>query len=119
MDELLIVDGVKVKAPSSLTWGLQDNSDSDAGRDNDDLMHKNRTSQKRKLNLSWNGPTPAETAAILQAFNPEYIEVTYNDAMSGEAETRTFYVGDRSAPVAIWTVNHKRYTSISFNIIER
>lgn len=111
----------EIKAPSSFQWGLEDNSASDAGRvqDENDTMYKNRTSQKRKISLSWNGTTPEETAEILQAFNPEYIFVKYPDAMSGKEEVREFYVGGRSAPVKIWTINNKRYSNVSFNIIER
>ena len=116
---MIKVNGTVIKTPSSFTWGLQDVSDSASGRTQDALMHKNRVSQKRKISLGWNNPTDKETAQILQAFNPEYIDVTYPDAMSGKEETRTFYVGDRSAPMKIWTVNNKRYSQISFNIIER
>lgn len=107
--------------PSALTWGLMDNSASDAGRvqDENDTMYKNRTSQKRKLNLSWNAPTPQMAARILQAVNDEYFSVTYPDAMSGTNETRVLYVGDRTAPMKIWTVNNKRYEQLSFNLIER
>ncbi len=82
-------------------------------------MHKNRVGQKRKIALGWNNPTKEEAAAILQAFNPEYINVTYPDAMSGTDETREFYVGDRSAPMKMWTVKKKIYSQISFDIIER
>ena len=116
---MLYVNGAVVKTPSELTWGLQDVSDSDAGRTQDAIMHKNRIAQKIKLSLSWSNPTPAETASILQAFDPEYIDVTYPDAKSGGNETRTFYSGDKSAPVKIWTVGNKRYSQVSFDIIER
>ena len=116
---MIYVDGTAVKNPSSFTWGLQDVSDSASGRTLDSLMHKNRIAQKRKLSLSWNHPSKEETAQILQAFNPEYISVRYPDAMSGSDETRVFYVGDRSAPMKIWTINNKRYSQISFDLIER
>ena len=116
---MIYANGMVVKTPSSFSWGLQDVSDSASGRAQDSIMHKNRISQKRKISLVWNNPTKEEAAEILQAFNPEYIHVTYPDAMSGTDETREFYVGDRSAPMKIWTVNNKRYSQISFNIIER
>ena len=116
---MIYVDGTAVKNPSSFTWGLQDVSDSASGRTLDSLMHKNRIAQKRKLSLSWNHPSKEETAQILQVFNPEYISVRYPDAMSGSDETRVFYVGDRSAPMKIWTINNKRYSQISFDLIER
>ncbi len=116
---MIIVDGVVIKTPSAFSWGLQDVSDPAAGRTLNALMHKNRIAQKRKLSLSWNHPTPQEAAAILQAFNPEYVRVRYPDALSGSNETRTFYTGDKSAPMKIWTVRNKRYSQISFDIIER
>lgn len=115
---MITVDGVEMPCPSSLTWGLQDVSDSDAGRTLDTIMHKNRVGQKRKLSLEWIAKTPEETSRILQAFNPEYVSVKYPDAMSGQDETRTFYVGDRSAPVWRWFSRKKIYESISFDIIE-
>ena len=116
---MIWVNGTAIKTPSSFTWGLQDVSDSASGRTQDTIMHKNRVGQKRKIALGWNNPTKEEAAAILQAFNPEYINVTYPDAMSGTDETREFYVGDRSAPMKMWTVKKKIYSQISFDIIER
>ena len=116
---IISVDGADVKDPSVFEWGLQDVSAPEAGRTDDTIMHKCRVGQKRKLKIGWNNPSPEEAAAILQAFNPEYILVTYPDAMSGTYETREYYVGDRSAPMRSWTVNLKRYTQVTFDIIER
>lgn len=118
-DTLLEVDGVAVKCPSDLTWGLQDVSKSDAGRTNNALMHKNRIAQKRMISLSWKGLTPQECHRIVLAFNPEYIQVRYWDALDGDMVTRTFYVGDRTAQLATWTKDKKVYRDISFDIIER
>lgn len=115
---MLIVDGVEMPCPSSFSWGLQDISASESGRTDDTIMHKNRVGQKRKISLQWNMKDRSTTAFILQAFNPENISVTYQDAMSGTDETRTFYVGDRSAPVKYWWVGKQLYESISFDIIE-
>lgn len=116
---MILVGGVAIKTPSTFSWGLQDISDSDAGRTDDTVMHKNRIGQKRKISLAWNNPTREETATILQAFNPEYVMVTYPDAMSGLNEIREFYVGDRSAPIKMWNVGNKRYEQLAFDIIER
>lgn len=116
---MLWADGVLIKSPSVFSWGLNDVSAADAGRTDDALMHKNRIAQKRKISLSWNNPTKEETASILQAFNPEYVKVTYPDAMSGKNETREFYRSDPSAPMKVWNVGNKRYAQLSFDIIER
>ena len=116
---MLIVDGVPIKEPSELTYGLQDVSSSDSGRTQDSIMHKNRVAQKVKLNLAWSMTTPEETATIMQAFQPEYFMVTYHDALLNAPVTKEFYCGDKSAPVHHWYVGDKRYTKVSFNIIER
>lgn len=116
---MIIVDGAEMPCPSVFNWGLQDVSAAESGRTDDTIMHKNRVGQKRKIGLQWNGIGWEKTSQILQAFNPEYIMVTYPDMMSGHYETREFYVGDRSAPVKLWWVNKKMIESLSFDIIER
>lgn len=115
----LKVNGTAMPCPSAFSWGLQDISASESGRTDDTTMHKNRVGQKRKISLTWNGKDWQTTSKILQAFNPEYIDVTYPDMLSGTYETRTFYVGDRSAPVKWWWIGNQRTESISFDIIER
>lgn len=113
------INNLDIKDPSAFEWGLNDISSSESGRTEDTTMHKNRIGQKRKLSVSWANPTPQEASAILQAVNPEYVQIMYPDAMSGVNETRVFYVGDRTAPMRAWTANYKRYTSLSFDFIER
>ena len=107
--------------PSSLSWGLQDISASDAGRVHDpgNTMYKMRTSQKRKLDITWTMPTADQASAILQAFNPEYFYVQYWDAMDGQWEVREFYAGDRSAPLKWMNMRGTYFATLSFNIIER
>lgn len=88
-------------------------------RTDDALMHKNRVAQKRKLKLEWVGKDWETTTRIMQAVNPEYISVRYPDMLSGTYETRTFYVGDRTAPVKFWWTDRKMIEKISFDFIER
>lgn len=107
--------------PSSLEYGLQDVSASDAGRvmDASATMYKQRICQKRKLKLKWSGLTAADTSKILKAVNPEYFYVRFWDALDGQMETRCFYVGDRTAPLFYYWVDGIRYESLSFDLIER
>lgn len=114
--------------PHASTWGLQDVSKPSSGRDLSGVMHKERlgaqnskhhtSGQKVKLELSWSGTDKDETARILQAFNPEYLEVNYPDALTGTRRSAEFYVGDRSANVWRFAVGAKIYETVSFNIIE-
>lgn len=119
---MLIVDNVELKAPSTFSWGLQDVSDQSAGRTQDTIMHKNRIGQKRKIELEWLNPTPEEIYDIVNAFQPEYIVVEYHDPLDSPdpnvTSIRTFYTGDKSAPVYSWAVGEERYEKVSFNIIE-
>lgn len=111
------VDGVAVKCPSGYQWKLSDVSASDAGRTEDTVMDKMRIGQCVHLELSWAYLTIAEAAAVLTAFNPEYITVCYLDAMAGTWLTSEFYVGDRSAP--LYNAELGLWTNVSFNIVER
>lgn len=114
------IDGVTLKyTPSTMTYGLQDVSDSESGRTQDTIMHKNRVAQKRKINLTWNVLRPDEVHELLTMFNPEYIQVTYWDMLDGEEQTREFYVGDRTVPVKFWTSGNKMLNQVAFNIVER
>ena len=116
----LKVDGVSIPCPSSFTWGLQDISAAESGRTDDTTMHKNRVGQKRKLSVSWNAPDFEKASQIIQAVNPEYVEVEYPDLLSGnEHEKRTFYVGDRSAPFKYWWIGNKRMKKLKIDWIER
>ena len=118
-NNLITINGVAMPQPSVYSWSLQDVSAPDSGRTEDSLMWKNRVSQKRKLKLGWKMKNTDTTAFILQSFNPEYIDVTYFDMQDNQYETRTFYVGDREAPVKYWWVGRHMIETITFDIIER
>lgn len=111
------VNGVAVKCPSSYTYRLQDVSAPGAGRTEDMEMQKLRLGQKVKIDLAWNGITTAELSAILTAFNPEYISVSFLDPYANAFSTKTFYVGDRAAP--LYNATMGLWENVTFNIIER
>lgn len=115
----LMVNGKAVKTPSKFEPVLRDISASDSGRTQDTLMHKNRMAQKWTISLAWNHPSPKETSEILTAFDPEYFDVSFINPKTNTRETRTFYAGDRSAPVKQWVVGRERYSQVAFDIIER
>lgn len=108
-------------APSSLEYGLMDVSAEDAGRalDANATMYKQRMCQKRKLNFAFQNIDSDTAAKILTAINPEYIDVRYFDALNNQWEVRNFYCGDRSAPMRWFWAEDKRYSEVSFNLIER
>lgn len=115
---LIRIDGKYIPDPSSLQWGIQSVSDSNAGRSMDGKMHVNLVTRKRKLELSWNGVGFDTTSEILKAVNPETFTVQYMDAQTNKMETRRFYVGDRTAMVHSYSEGNSWYSNVAFNIIE-
>lgn len=119
---MVTLNGVEVIDPSDMTWGLQDVSSPDAGRDEAAIMHNKIVGQLRKYTLSWSMIDPADAAEILQAINQTWaFECTLWDAMENAMRTGTYYVGDRTAPLQQWIPNRadgKIYSKLSFNLIE-
>ena len=111
------VGGSAVACPSSYVYKLSDVSAADAGRTEDAKMHKMRIAQKVHLELAWQYITTAQLSTILQAFNPEYVSIKYLDGKAGGYLTKTFYVGDRSAPA--YNTKLGLWTDVSFNVIEQ
>lgn len=113
------VDGVEIPAPGvgGYRWKLKDVSSDAAGRTEEYVMDKMRWGQVVGLELKWVNVSLADGAAILQAFNPQYVTVEYLDAMAGDFRTAVFYVGNRAAP--LYNAALGVWSEISFNIIER
>ena len=110
------VDGVAIPCPSKYDWTVNDISDSDAGRCESGLMHKNRIARKRKLELEWQNVDIATANEVLTAFAPEYVNVICLDPLVGGYATYTFYSGDQAAPA--YNVRIDAWT-VSFDIIEQ
>lgn len=106
-----------IPTPSSYQYILSDISASDAGRTEDTAMQKERIAQYRKLELEWSYITTAEISQILTAFQDEYFEVQFLDALSGGYDTAEFYVGDRTAP--LYSALTGLWEGLTLNIIER
>ena len=108
---------VPVRAPAAYVYKLEDVSAADSGRTEDTTMYKNRVGQVVGIELSWTNIGTAEASAILQAFNPEYLFVTYLDLLQGAFVTAEFYVGNRSAPM--YNNRLGLWSNVSFNLIKR
>lgn len=113
----LIINGVAVKPPKSFQVGIQD-IDGETGRNANGDMVRDRITVKRKLDCEWGMLTQGEMSQILNAVSPEFFTVSYPDPMLGQT-TKTFYVGDRTAPSYSFTEQFKPWSSAKFNLIER
>lgn len=118
-DSFMMVDGVAIPTPSNAEWSLQDVSAGESGRTEDAVMHKNRVAQKRKWTLSWGIKDLHMASVIVRAFNPEYVNVTMWDILEDGYTTKTYYTGDKKAPIKLWWKDKKLVGSVSFDIIEQ
>lgn len=117
INPITTVGGAAVKCPTKFEWGLEDISAVGAGRTEDMVMQKMRIGQARRVDLEWTQVSLADAAAILTAFNPEYVSVVCLDAMAGGYVTITFYTGDRKG--VLFNSTTGVWESISFPIIQR
>lgn len=111
------VDSYTIPSPSSFQWEMEDLSDSSAGRTEDGKMHKNRIGSKVAISLSWQNISTTVASQILNAFEPEYVSVRYLDPKVDGYTTKTFYVGNRTAPM--YNSQLGLWSNVSFKIIEQ
>ncbi|PAY53506.1 DUF6711 family protein [Ligilactobacillus salivarius] len=116
----LKINGTKVKAPKEMTVLIQD-IDAKATRDATGLLHRDRVATKRKITASWTPLTIQECKEILDAVQPQFFKCEYLDPMDGTINTRTFYVGDRTAPVLSFNNETQEHTwnGLQFDLIEQ
>lgn len=113
----LIINGVAVKPPKSFQVGIQD-IDGETGRNANGNMVRDRIAVKRKLDCEWGMLTQDEMSQILNAVSAVFFDVVYPDPILGQI-TKTFYVGDRTAPSYSFTDKFKPWSGAKFNLIER
>ena len=113
----LTINGVAVKPPKSFQVGIQD-IDGETGRNANGDMVRDRITTKRKLDCEWGMMTQGEISQLLHAVSSKFFEVYYPDPMDGQV-TKTFYVGDRTAPSYTFTEKFKPWSGAKFNLIER
>ena len=81
-----------------LGWNRYDLEKDGSGRSLDGYMHRHRIAQKRKLKLDCVRMTDTRARQLAMALNPETINVTYSDMLTGSA-TKTFYGTELSGGV--------------------
>lgn len=99
---MLKLNGIPVKSPKVFQADIYDIDSENTQRNTLGEMLRDRVAVKRKLICEWAPLTMEEIAPILSAVTDVYLEVTYPDPVTGKKqETKTFYVGDRSAPLLL------------------
>lgn len=108
-------------AAEGLKWKLSDLDAPDAGRTLDGIMHRNRVAQKVDLEVTCRPLTTAEASIVLQAINPEFVTVVYDDPLLGTTTTKTMYSNNRPATFLqeSWDGGSYVWQGIAFPLIER
>jgi len=119
---MIKINGVATpRFPSSFSVIISDLDDgSTTTRTMDGLLHRDRIATKRKINLKFNFLFWDELSTLLKQIQEVFFEVEYPDPQTGLVETKTFYVGNRTAPVSQYNKLGELYwVNIAFNFIER
>lgn len=121
MASYLSINGVKVKTPQKFSVAVQTIDSESSGRNASGTMVRDIIGEKVKLDINWGPLSDAEVSAILTKVSSSFFTVTYPDPETGAMETKTFYVGDRTAPSYSWSEKLKtlKWQGLSMNFIER
>lgn len=121
MSGVLIINGVNVKPPQEFSATLNTIDADSSGRNANGTMVRDIITQKVKIECKWGPLSDSEVSIILKAVKEKFFTVEYPDPEEGKQMTKTFYVGDRTAPAYSW--NNKfasaKWSNLSMNFIER
>ena len=115
----MTINGVQVTQPATVTYDRYDMDSEESFRGLDGTMQRDRIATKVKLNCQWNALTASQMSQLLQAMEPVFFSINYFDPYVGGYTTKTFYVGDRSAPVYSVANGKVIFKSFSANFIEQ
>lgn len=112
------LNGIYTAQPVSVQVLLSD-LDNESSRDANGTMYRDRITTKRKLNCEWGIMTTQEISQILNIIANVFFTVTYMDPWDGVEVTRTFYSGDRTAPVCMIYNGETIWKGLTCNFIEK
>lgn len=115
---IIQINGADIPAPLPFTVTISDqdlNSDTDANAE----LHRNRVAVKRKIDLEWGALEWNEISTLLKAIKDVFFKVTYPDPETGKYETKTMYVGDRTAPTCVVEDGEIYWLGLKANLVEK
>ena len=119
---ILKIDGVDITpyiAYGGVKWQRSDVDGTDAGRDLNGDLRRNRVSTKRRLDITCRPLKHEEARIVLTAIMPEWVSVNYTDPQAGEI-TLTMYANNNPASFLMREKNGVEWwTGITFPLIER
>lgn len=114
---MLKINGVAIPTPSSFQASVLDISNAERNANGD--MNIDRVATKRKIEVEWKQISNTSMSALLKAVEDIFFTVTYPDPYTGTEQTKTFYVGDRTAPMYNYNAGSPVWENLKMNFIER
>lgn len=120
---ILEIDGMDIVPyifKQGLKWQRTDVDGEGAGRDLSGDLRRNRVAIKRRLDVTCRPLTEKETALILTAILPEWVNVRYTDPQTNSVVTRTMYSNNIPASFLIRRRDGTElWDGITFPLIEK
>lgn len=114
------INGVNVTQPAEVSYNRYDLDSEDSFRSLSGEMQRDRVAVKVKLECRWNALTAQQMSQLLKAMDDVFFDINYFDPHQGGYVTKTFYVGDRSAPIYSMVAGGGIvFKSFSANFIEK
>lgn len=100
---LLKVNGEEIAAyPLEFTCTILDLDDAESTtRTANGALNRDRVAVKRQIEMTFNPLPWATMSTLLRQMRDSFFSFYYPDPMTGKYETKTVYVGNRPAPVAM------------------
>lgn len=117
---ILVINGISMPAPSEFTPKRIDLSSEETGRTLSGIMIKDVVAIKVTLSCSWKLLNWADCSKLLtEVEKSEFMSVKYPDPKEGIYVTKTFYVGDRTAPALKLEEGKEMWEGVAFDFIEQ
>ncbi|RED34670.1 DUF6711 family protein [Paenibacillus sp. VMFN-D1] len=106
--------------PSQFSVTTLDLDDGESSvRTSDGTLNRDRITVKRQVDMTWGVLRWSQISAILQAMDGVFFDFTYPDPMTGQHETKSFYVGNRPAPFAVQNGNEILWNGLKVTLTEK
>lgn len=116
---MLKINGVAIATPSIFTVDISDIDGEGSNRNALGQMTRDRIATKIKLTCEWGPLNDSQISTLLKSVRNIFFTVEYPDPYEGSKNTKTFYVGDRSAPMYNCAGGKNLWSGIKMNFVEQ
>lgn len=95
-----------------------DNGESSVRTANGTLT-RDRITVKRQIDMAWGVLTWSQMSGLLKSMSGVFFDFYYPDPLTGQYETKSFYVGNRPAPAALSKDGDILWSGLSVTLTER